>query len=77
MPSIGVHIKLNQIQTRTNLGHKPQGKKVAPNSKFVGHSTEIIQQSKIKGPLYRNSIAMILNHLMTSYSKHQKLSLMD
>ena len=22
-----------------------------PNSKFVGHSTEIIQQSKIKGPL--------------------------
>ena len=25
--------------------------KVAPNSKFVGHSTEIIQQSKIKGPL--------------------------
>ena len=25
--------------------------KVAPNSKFVGHSTEIIWQSKIKGPL--------------------------
>jgi len=25
--------------------------KVAPNSKFVGHSTEIIRQSKIKGPL--------------------------
>ena len=25
--------------------------KVAPNSKFVGHSTEIIQQSKIEGPL--------------------------
>ena len=25
--------------------------KVAPNSKFVGHSTEIIQQTKIKGPL--------------------------
>ena len=24
---------------------------VAPNSKFVGHSTEIILQSKIKGPL--------------------------
>ena len=25
--------------------------KVAPNSKFVGHSTEIIRQIKIKGPL--------------------------
>ena len=25
--------------------------KVAPNLKFVGHFTEIIQQSKIKGPL--------------------------
>ena len=25
--------------------------KVAPNSKFVGHSTEIIRQSKIKGTL--------------------------
>ena len=25
--------------------------KVAPNSKFVGYSTEIIQQSKIKEPL--------------------------
>ena len=25
--------------------------KVAPDSKFVGHSIEIIQQSKIKGPL--------------------------
>ena len=25
--------------------------KLAPNSEFVGHSTEIIQQSKFKGPL--------------------------
>ena len=25
--------------------------KVAPNSKFFGHSTEIIQQSKTEGPL--------------------------
>ena len=25
--------------------------KVVPNSKFVGHSTEIIRQSKIKGTL--------------------------
>ena len=46
------YIKLNQIQTRTNLEPKPQ-KKVAPNSKFVWHSTEIIRQSKIKGPLMR------------------------
>ena len=25
--------------------------KMAPNSKFIGHSTKIIWQSKIKGPL--------------------------
>ena len=31
--------------------------KVAPNSKFVGHSTEIIWQSKIKGPLRSVMIA--------------------
>ncbi len=31
--------------------------KVAPNSKFVGHSTEIIQQSKIKGPLNKIVLA--------------------
>ena len=51
MPSIGVHIKLNQIQTRTNIGHKPQWKKWHQIKKFVGHSIEIIPQSKIKGPL--------------------------
>ena len=43
MPSIGVIIKLNRAQTTME--------KVAPHSKFVGHSTEIIWQSKIKGPL--------------------------
>ena len=32
MPSIGVLIKLNQIQTRTNLGHKQQWKE---NLKFT------------------------------------------
>ena len=35
----------NQFKAQTTM------EKVAPNSKFVGHSTEIIQQSKIKGPL--------------------------
>ena len=30
--------------------------KVAPNSKFVGHSTEIIRQSKIKGPLKKKMV---------------------
>ena len=29
--------------------------KVAPNSRFVGHSTEIIRQSKIKGPLRKQT----------------------
>ena len=29
--------------------------KAVPNSKFVGHSTEIFQQSKIKGPLTDSS----------------------
>ena len=31
--------------------------KVVPNSKFVGHSTEIIWQSKIKGPLSHQTSA--------------------
>ena len=47
MPPIAVYIKLNQIQTTTNL----EIEKVAPDSRFVGHSTEIIFQSKMKGPL--------------------------
>ena len=35
----------NQFRALTTM------EKVAPNSKFFGHSTEIIGQSKIKGPL--------------------------
>ena len=34
--------------------------KVAQNSKFVGHSNEIIQQSKIRGPLKENIISLEL-----------------
>ena len=34
--------------------------KVAPNSKFVRHSTEIIRQSKIKGPLPPTILSMYL-----------------
>ena len=52
VPSIGVYIKLNQIQTKTNLMHMSQWK-VAQNSKFVRHSTEIIRQTKKRGPLYQ------------------------
>ena len=48
---IGVHIKQHQIQTRTNLGHKPQWKKSGSKFKIFGQSTEIIWQSKIKEPL--------------------------
>ena len=51
MPSIGVCIKLNQIQTRTNLGHTPQWKKWRQIQKFLGILLKIILQSKIKGPL--------------------------
>ena len=38
--------------------------KVVPNSKFIGHSTEIIRQSKIKGPL-RDHETTILHILGT------------
>ena len=42
--------------------------KVAPNSKFLGYSTEIIRQTKIKGPLLKY---MALNDLSTKIeSKH-------
>ena len=45
--------------------------KVAPNLKFVGHSTEIIGQSKIKGPL--NELAFYQKfhflHLAFCYEK--------
>ena len=47
-PSIGVHIKQNQIQTRTNLGHKPQWKKVAPNSKFLGILLKLYSKAKLR-----------------------------
>lgn len=50
MPSRSIHTKLNQIQARTNLGQNHNGKS-ATSSKFVGQCTEIIGQSKIKGPL--------------------------
>ena len=51
MPSIGAYIKLNQIQTRTNLGHKPEWKKWR-QIQNVGHSTDIIWQIKTKGPIH-------------------------
>ena len=49
MLSIGVYIKLNQIQTRTNLGNKHNGKSGA-KFKFI-NLLKIIRQSKIKGTL--------------------------
>ena len=51
--------------------------KVVPNSKVVGHSTEIIQQSKIKGPLYPNKTTAIvkLNYILleSRYKLLQKM----
>ena len=40
--------------------------KVGPNSKFVGHSTKIIWQSKIKGSLKKNIMmnTMIMKNMI-------------
>ena len=45
--------------------------KVVPNSKFVGHSTEIIRQSKIKGPLMTPGDCQVL--IKSSMFKHMLL----
>ena len=37
--------------------------KVVPNSKFVGHSTEIIRQRKIKGPLVERLSTLIVKKI--------------
>ena len=48
--------------------------KVGPNSKFVGHSTEIILQSKIKGPLRTEEALQISSQYvkcaLTTYRFH-------
>ena len=46
--------------------------KVAPNSKFVGHSTEIIRQSKIKGPLLRTRYVVIFPLNKSNWLKRKK-----
>ena len=40
--------------------------KVVPILKFVGHSTEITQQSKIKGPLRLKSLFSLVLGIFTS-----------
>ena len=43
------------------------------HSKFVGHSTEIIQQSKIKGPLSTNFFFWMLNPLLKTWNTYLQL----
>ena len=49
MPSIGVHIKLNQIQTRTNLGHKQQWKKWCQIQNLLGILLKLFGKATLKG----------------------------
>ena len=46
---------------------------MVPKSKFVGHSSEIIQQSKIKGPLHRDWCVYIME--LSSKTKNFSLKL--
>ena len=47
MPSIGVCIKLNQIQTRTNLGHRPQWKKWRQIQNLFGILLKLFGKAKL------------------------------
>ena len=46
MPSIGVYIKLNEIPTRTDLGHKPQWKKWRKIQIWLGNLVKSICTAK-------------------------------
>ena len=48
--------------------------KVAPNSKFVELSTEIIQRSKIKGPLLPKTV-LLISQLFFQHLRSRTLSL--
>ena len=48
-PPIYVHIKLNQIKTGTNLGHKPQLKKWHQNQNLLGILLKLFSKAKLKG----------------------------
>ena len=51
MPSIDVHINLNQIQTRTNLGHKPQWKKWRQIQNLLVILVKLFSKAKLKSLL--------------------------
>ena len=53
VPSIGVYIKLNQIQTRTNLGHIPQWKKWRQN--LLGNLLKLFGKAKKEDLYHHNS----------------------
>ena len=58
-PSIGVHVKLNKIQTRTNLGHKPQWKKWRQIQNLLDILLKLFCKAKLKGlftPIYSHSL---------------------
>ena len=46
--SIGVYIKLNQVQTRTNLGNKPQWKKWQQIQNLLGILLKVFVKAKLK-----------------------------
>ena len=48
-PSIGEYIKLIQIQTRTNLGNKPQWKKWCQIQNLLGILQKLFGKAKLKG----------------------------
>ena len=48
VPPIGVHTKLNQIQTRTNLGDKPEWKKWRHIKNFLGILLKLFGKAKLK-----------------------------
>ena len=56
--SVECHINLNflLLTSNQNKGSSKQPISMKRKSEFVGHSTEIIRQSKIKGPLLTPSI---------------------
>ena len=51
MQSIAVFIKLNETQTTTNLGHKPQWKKWCQIQNLLGILLKLFGKAKIKRPL--------------------------
>ena len=50
------------LTSNQNKGSPKQPISIKCRSKFVGHSTEIIRQSKIKGPLVKNDLFLSMSN---------------